>query len=181
MSRQRERRGNAPYDDGPRPPGPDDGAGGHPDPAEPLHPALLMFIAARHAEQRIMEHIRGTGFEDITVAQARLMARVDEGGSRLTSLAESAGVTKQTAHVLVEQLVKGGYLTRVSDPDDRRARLIQLSRRAVQVRAVAREAEAAVLAQWSAHLGAADLRQLTRLLTRLRQITDRHDSPSRGG
>ena len=89
-----------------------------------LPSALLMFISFRHAEERIVEHLRAHGFADLTLAQGRLAARVAEGGSRVTELAEAAQVTKQTAGFLVNQLEKGGYVERVPDPSDARARLV---------------------------------------------------------
>ena len=78
-----------------------------------LPSSLLMFISSRHAEERIVEHLRAHGFADLTLAQGRLAARVAEGGSRVTELAEAAQVTKQTAGFLVNQLEKGGYVERV--------------------------------------------------------------------
>ena len=41
--------------------------------AEP-HPALLMFVAVRHLESRVLEAAADAGF-DFTLAQARLIAR----------------------------------------------------------------------------------------------------------
>ena len=92
-----------------------------------LPSALLMFISSRHAESRIVEHLRVHGFEDLTLAQARLAARIGEAGTRVTELAEQAQVTKQTAGFLVNQLEKAGYVERVPDPTDARARLVRLA------------------------------------------------------
>ena len=69
--------------------------------------AVLMFVAFRAVEQEVIANLRTAGF-DATLAQARLAARVADGGSRITELAESAQVTKQTASVLVDQLVALG-------------------------------------------------------------------------
>ena len=132
-----------------------------------------MFIAHRHAERRVIEAAHAAGYDDLTPAMARLAARLHDDGSRLTDLAESAGVTKQTAHVLVEQLVARRYARRTPDPHDRRARLIVLAARGRRVRDVARGAEEEILQDWEAHLGARDVRRLTEILTRLREITDR--------
>ncbi len=131
-----------------------------------------MFIAQRHVEQEVLRHLAAHGLGDLTPAQARLAARIDEDGSRLTTLAASAGVTKQTAHVLVEQLVKHGYVRRATDPHDARARLIMLDERGRLAQRLARDAEAAVTRQWREHLGEADYDQLHRTLQRLREITD---------
>lgn len=137
-----------------------------------LHPALLMFIAQRHVERRILEDLHTAGFTDLTPAMARLAARLDDGGSRLTALADSAGVTKQTAHVLVKQLIAARYVRRIPDPHDGRARLIVGAARARRAMEVARRGEVEILDEWRSHLGARDLERLTAILTRLREITD---------
>lgn len=72
------------------------------------------------------------------------------GGIRVTDLAEQAGVTKQTAGYLVDQLERAGYVRRVPDPTDARARLVQIADRGLAVREVARATEAIVEAEWAA-------------------------------
>ena len=102
---------------------------------------LLMFIVHRYAEARIVEHLATQGFGDVTLAQGRIAARIDEDGMRLTTLAEAAGVTKQTASALVDQLERAGYVERVADPTDARARLIRIAQRGKEAQACAREME----------------------------------------
>jgi DNA-binding MarR family transcriptional regulator len=138
---------------------------------EQLHPGLLMFIAFRHLEQRVITAVMEDGY-DITVAQARLAARVGEDGSRLTDLAEQAQITKQSAGFLVDQLERAGYVERVPDPRDARARLVRLGERGLGVQRRARKEEAVVLAEWERHLGPARLAALQDALNALREITD---------
>lgn len=138
----------------------------------PLHPAVAMFVAGRHVESRVMAAAAAAGFDDLTLAQARLAARIDEGGSRLTALAESAQMTKQSAGFLVDQLERAGYVERVPDPRDARAKLVRLAERGVRVAAVAREVERQVAAEWSEHLGERRYAELVASLAALREITD---------
>ena len=72
---------------------------------------VLLFLPYRHLEDRVLAAVRAAG-HPITLAQARVFQRVDPGGSRLTTLARSAQVTKQTAGHLVDQLEAAGYLAR---------------------------------------------------------------------
>src|SRR5262245_25369707 len=88
-----------------------------------LNLGLLCYLPHRAMETRVMQAVRAAGFEDITIAQARLFARIGAEGTRITDLAEQAQVTKQTAGFLVDQLERGGYVRRVPDPADARARL----------------------------------------------------------
>ena len=139
---------------------------------EGLNLGLLCYIAYRAMEARVVAALAAAGFDDMTIAQARLAARIGQDGSRVTDLAEQAQVTKQTAGFLVDQLEKSGYVHRVPDPADGRARLVRFTKRGLAVVAIARRAEVETEAEWVKHLGARGADQLRRQLTRLREITD---------
>jgi len=136
-----------------------------------LHPAVLMFIAGRHVETRVIDALREAGF-DLTLAQARLAARIGERGSRLTDLAEQAQITKQSAGFLVDQLEREGLVERVPDPADARARLVCFTERGLQVVSVARTVERQILREWRRHLGPRRFAALQEGLTALREVTD---------
>lgn len=132
---------------------------------------VLLFLPYRHMEQRILETVATAGYA-ITLPQARLFQRVDREGSRLTRLAEAAQVSKQAAKFLVDQLESAGYVERVPDPSDGRARLIRATRRGREVIALASTAEREIEQEWRDHLGGPDIAELERILVRLREITD---------
>ncbi|MEU1282401.1 MarR family transcriptional regulator [Streptomyces sp. NPDC005805] len=123
-------------------------------------------------ENRVFAALAEAGYGDITVAQARVFQRLAPGGSRLTELAEAAQVTKQTAGFLVDQLERAGYVERVPDPRDGRARLVRITPRGEATVPVAQAVVAEVEAEWARHLGPRRMAQLRRALTRLREITD---------
>ncbi len=137
-----------------------------------MHPAVLMQISHRHAEARILTGLVAAGFDDATLAQARVMAHLADNGSRLTELAARAQVTKQTAGFLVDQLVRAGYVERVPDPTDGRARLVRLAARGEEARTIARALEKQIEQEWTRHLGRERMRQLVALLEDLREVTD---------
>jgi DNA-binding MarR family transcriptional regulator len=137
-----------------------------------LNLGLLCYIASRAMETRVFGALAAAGFGDITTAQGRVFARIGPEGTRVTDLAERAGITKQTAGFLVDQLERAGYARRVPDPADARARLVQIAPRGKAAVAVAKVAEAAVEAEWTRHLGKQGASQLRRALSRLREITD---------
>jgi DNA-binding MarR family transcriptional regulator len=138
------------------------------------HIAVLMFTAHRSAERRVFDAVRNAGFAGITLAQARIAARLGPDGTRLSELAEQALVSKQTATHLVDQLERAGYVERVVDPSDARARLVRMSPRGAEVIAVARAEEARIDEEWTKHLGGPRMRELRDSLTLLREITDPH-------
>src|SRR3712207_5978747 len=123
-------------------------------------------------ESRLLKALGPAGFDDITLAQARIAARIGPRGTRLTDLAEQALVTKQTAGHLVDQLERAGYVRRVPDPTDKRARLVRMAERGQDLVALARKVEHEVEAEWTAHLGDEATAHLRAALERLREITD---------
>ncbi len=141
-------------------------------PGQPQELGILLFVANRALEQRAFDAVVAAGITDITLAQARVAARISPHGSRVSDLAEQARVTKQSAAFLVEQLEKAGYVERVPDPSDGRARLVRLTARAGRVVRAADAEVQRVLAEWADHVGEERLRDLHETLRDLREITD---------
>jgi len=133
---------------------------------------VLLLIPYRHMENRILQAIRDAGFDDVTLAQARVLQRIAPSGSRLTDLAEQAQMTKQSAAGLVDELERMRYVRRVPDPTDRRARLIQIDKRGRQAAKAAQVAHDEMEAEWRSRLGARRFTQLRETLEDLREITD---------
>jgi DNA-binding MarR family transcriptional regulator len=142
------------------------------DEADELNLGLLCFIAGRAMESRVKDAVAAAGFDDLSVAQARVFAQIGADGTRVGELAARALITKQSAGFLVDQLEQAGYVRREPDPTDARAKLVRIAERGRAVLPIARAAEAEVEAEWTAHLGARAADQLRRHLARLREITD---------
>jgi DNA-binding MarR family transcriptional regulator len=86
---------------------------------------------------------------------------------RLTDLASFAGITKQSAGELVDDLVKLGYVERIADPDDRRAKLICLTERGREAQRVGFGLFAELEQRWAAKFGDERLEQLRELLEQI--------------
>lgn len=132
---------------------------------------LLMFIPYRFMESAVMEALRAHG-HDLPLSQARVFQRIAVSGSRLADLAQAAQLPKQTVGSIVDQLERAGYVRRVPDPDDARARRVTITSRGRQLVEISIPVVREVEATWRAHLGATRTRQLQESLTELRQITD---------
>lgn len=141
------------------------------------HPALLMFLGVRYTEQRVMSELAAQGYDDVTLAQGRVFARIGEDGIRLTDLAEQAQITKQSAQFLVDQLEAAAYVERRPDPADARARLIFIAERGRRAQRAARRVEEAIRREWTEHLGPARMAALQDALGSLREIVDPYASP----
>lgn len=137
-----------------------------------LNTGLLLFIPYRAMEARVFQALADAGYDDFTPAQARVFQRIAPEGSRLTDLAEQASITKQSAGFLVDQLQLAGYVERVPDPTDARARLIRITERGGETLPLAAAVVSEVETEWSEYLGTRRMEQLRGILARLREITD---------
>ena len=78
------------------------------------------------------------GFGDIRPAHSPVFRFLDAGGSMVRDLAQQSGMTKQSMTYLVKDLEKKGYLNISPDPDDRRAKQINLTARGKRAEAALR-------------------------------------------
>lgn len=133
---------------------------------------VLLTIPYRHLEERIFKAVQDAGFTDLTLTRAKVFQRIAPQGSRLTTLAAQAQITKQSAGVLVDELERLGYVRRVPDPTDKRARLIQIQDRGWRAIEVGQLAHDQVVAEWQEYLGTRNFTLLQEFLAQLREITD---------
>ena len=82
------------------------------------------------------EELEEAGYADIRPTHGCVFRFVREDGMRLTELAALAGMTKQSVGELVDDLVDLGYVERIPDPEDRRAKLICLTERGSEAQGV---------------------------------------------
>ena len=141
------------------------------DDTEELNLGLLLFIPYRYLESAVLAELKRHG-HDLPLNQARVFQRIDAHGSRLGELAQAAQLSKQTVGSIVDQLEAAGYVRRIPDPADARARLVTVTAKGqtlVELSVpVIREIETA----WESELGHARMRQLKETLTALRASTD---------
>lgn len=138
---------------------------------ETQNTGLLLFYPYRAMEARVLGRLREAGYE-MSAAQGRIFARIGPTGTRLSDLAAQAMVTKATAGFIVDQLERSGFVERVADPSDGRARLVTITEKGQAAVRLAAEEVASVEAEWTSHLGPRQMTQLRRSLGRLREITD---------
>src|SRR5215468_10464789 len=92
-----------------------------------------MARTVKQARGALIEAVRrGLDGEEGSVLRAvhtQVFESLDPDGTRLTVLAERAQISHQAMGEMVDELVRHGYLERVADPADRRARLIRATAR----------------------------------------------------
>lgn len=88
----------------------------------------LLLEARRALAAELDEDLADRGYPDLRPADAALFLSIDRrSGSRVTELAATAGVTKQAMMSLVDDLEARGYVRRVADRTDGRAKLVRLT------------------------------------------------------
>ena len=84
----------------------------------------LLLVAAREFSARVCEKLRANSHPDLKSGHALLVANWDLTGTRITTLAERAQITKQAMGILAKEMESLGYLERSADPLDARAVLV---------------------------------------------------------
>jgi len=133
----------------------------------PENLAILLREPFRTMNARLLERLEGRGHPEVRSAHGNVFQYLDDEGTRVSLLAERAQVSKQAMAQLVAHLEVHGYVERVPDPRDGRAKLVRATDRGRDVYAIAREVMGEVEARLTEQLGEAKLRRLRALLQEL--------------
>jgi DNA-binding MarR family transcriptional regulator len=130
----------------------------------------------RFVEQRLA----AAGHPEIRSPHFPIFEYIDHDiGSRITYLAKHANITVQAMGELVDYLAAHGYVERVPDPTDGRAKLVRLTERGFQMYALAGGQVVTLEGIWTGYLGEQNMRQLKRLLAELWDEIERRRDDSR--
>ena len=117
-------------------------------------PLLGLCGAAADLQRDELNHrLAEEGFPDIRPGHGCVFRFVDSDGSRLTELAERSGLTKQAVGEAVQDLEGRGYVERVPDPVDGRAKIIRLTERGREALAAAERIFADIERTWAERFG----------------------------
>jgi DNA-binding MarR family transcriptional regulator len=137
-------------------------------PYDTLMIGATLNILAQTVNRRVAQAVHAEGFTDFRAAFHPVFQWCRPAGSRLTELAERAGITKPSMSELIDVMARLGYVERVPDPHDRRASLIRRTERGWDINRVARDTVEAVQREWREALGD---EEFSRVLTGLRRLT----------
>lgn len=124
----------------------------------------LLLHAQRDFDAELNARLRERGYPDVRLAHSALFAHIDPEGTRSSELAERAGMTKQGMGQLVADLEKKGYVERVEDPADGRARLVRLTKKGRHHVREAREIIGEIEETYARRLGEGRLETLRAIL-----------------
>jgi DNA-binding MarR family transcriptional regulator len=121
---------------------------------------------------RLYAELARRGYADVRVAHSPVLRHIAPDGSRITELAELAGITKQSMGYLVESLGVAGYTEMVEDPQDGRAKLVRLTRRGRELHRSAMQISRQFEEEYARRIGAENMRKLRELLETLYDTMD---------
>lgn len=127
----------------------------------------LLVRAFMDFQMRCTEILQAGGHGEMTSAKLTMMYYLDLEGTRISTLAERAGMTKQSMGDLVRDLEVQGYVVRSPDPSDRRATLIQYSEAGKQFLAAAYAMKEEIDRLYASRLGETGLTDFANLLAQL--------------
>ena len=84
----------------------------------------LLGQAFHSLNGHLYEGMEAAGFEDVHPAHYAVFRHLEPQGSRVSEMAEEAGITKQSMGELVVHLERRGYVERLPDPRDGRAKIV---------------------------------------------------------
>ena len=114
----------------------------------------LLNVALDDFAGELQRRIAAAGFGDLRPGHGCVFGGIDpENGSRLTELAERACMTKQSVGEVTSDLEGRGYLERVADPSDGRAKIIRLTPHGREVYAIGRHLIDELEREWAEQYG----------------------------
>lgn len=128
----------------------------------------LLVEVTRRFEAELNDCLRAELVEELRPAHYAVFRYIEPGGTRVTALAEAAGMTQQSMGELVTHLQQHGLVERRPDPADRRARLVVATAAGHSAVTVAAKRIADIERRLRADLGAQSLEQLRRSLSQAR-------------
>ena len=113
----------------------------------------------------IFERLADRGYGDVHQAHVAVFSALDPDGTRVSTLAARAGISRQAMSALVRTLTTAGYVTAETDPSDQRATIVRLDRRGAEFCRAAVVASAEANAEIERRLGPAETARLREILS----------------
>ena len=119
------------------------------------HPLIrLLDVGLGTFSEDLARRMAETPYNDIRITHGCVFGNIDPEGTRLTDLAERAFMTKQSVGEVVSDLEKRGYVERVPDPSDGRAKIIRLTERGEAAQKLGMRLIAEIEQEWAERFGA---------------------------
>jgi DNA-binding MarR family transcriptional regulator len=127
----------------------------------------------------VEQRVSAAGYGDVRTNHDCVFRYLPPQGARLAKLATQSQMAPQSIVWHVDQLERLGYVERVPDESDRRAKLIRPTERGLAYMAAARDALADIEHKWVSALGTDALTSLRDALHAIHSLE--HDTPDHAG
>jgi DNA-binding MarR family transcriptional regulator len=127
----------------------------------------LFLMGSRLFERYALAEWRKLGFDDLRLVHLPLIRDLPAEGIRTTEIAEIMRMTKQAVGQLTMELEELGYVVRLPDPTDGRAKLVRYAPRGKELVAIIPQVIMRAEAKIKATVGADDFLILRQALKRL--------------
>ena len=132
----------------------------------------LFSICQNLVEDELFARLADAGYPEVRPVHGCVFGTIGDGGDRLTALAERARMTKQSVGEVVSELEQLGYVERVADPSDGRAKIIKLTDRGQGAYELGYAIFDEIEKRWEKRYGAERVRDA---LAMLRDVVDEAD------
>lgn len=128
----------------------------------------LLLEGHRGLAAQMVSELDERGYPDVRAGHAAVFIYIDRrSGTRLTELARRARITKQGMMMILDDLESRGYVRRVPDELDGRAKIVRLTAKGRRCAAETRRAAAAIEGRARRELGQRRYAQLRETLEAL--------------
>lgn len=135
-----------------------------------------LSLAFRYYDETVVRRMNEHGFTDIRFVHTSLIRCMDAEGTRLTEIADRAGMHKQAIGQLVKECEQTGFVERRPDPVDGRAQLICFTKRGLKLLKVLGEIHAASEADFVAIIGAGGFGAFKKAVHRVAEVQRRAEA-----
>ncbi len=109
-------------------------------PPSDLNTGTLLLQVYQGFERRLIAALKDGGHPDFRPKYGAVLANIDADGTRLSTLADRAGMSRPSMVELIDELESKGYVKRRPEPGDRRAKLVVPTQKGMDTISTAAEA-----------------------------------------
>ncbi len=126
--------------------------------------AQLIIRAFYWMDEGLQQNLRKAGGPEVSHAQSMVILVIGEGVRRPSQIAERLGISRQAVHQSLRELVSMGLVELVADQEDKRAKVVKLSKTGMPKHLVAADILERLEGALGARIGKRKVKQLREAL-----------------
>ena len=127
----------------------------------------VIVLAGRAVAGEVVRRMEAAGYPEIRPSHSPVFGALPPEGARLTQMAERAQMTKQAMGELIDDLVGLGLVTRVPDPDDKRAKIVRFTAKGLRAAETGRRLYEDIERDLARRLGRAEMKLVREALVEI--------------